>query len=224
MRPYDLELTNYLQVGSTHPNSLKVIPAEKNKTSNFLIGDDSTSLICYQFKKGELSQFWKTNPTNKEITRVIISGSKHNIFFSAGQSIRGVNKKGKEFFKLDTSHTETIRSIHVANTFLWSAGDFILNCYESTANKVVDRFYYVSDDKINDMKFASVGGEMVMNPVLGCANSTIKVLQDDKLYYQETVKSGVLSVHTVSGVKCATPLLMYGQRNGELGLMNLQRD
>jgi hypothetical protein len=28
-------------------------------------------------------------------------------------SIRGVTKKGKEFFKLDTSHTEAIRSLHV---------------------------------------------------------------------------------------------------------------
>jgi len=36
------------------------------------------------------------------------------MFFAAGQSIRGVTKKGKEFFKLDTSHTEIIKSLHVA--------------------------------------------------------------------------------------------------------------
>lgn len=74
------------------------------------------------------------------------------------------------------------------------------------------------------MKFASVGGEMIFNPVLGCQDRQIKVLQDDKLYYQEKVNSSVLSIHKADHEKCLTPLLLYGQRNGELGLMNLQRD
>jgi len=45
----------------------------------------------------------------------IASDEKFSIFYSIGQNIRGVTKKGKEFFKLDTSHTEAITSLHVAN-------------------------------------------------------------------------------------------------------------
>lgn len=48
--------------------------------------------------------------------RVVVSitaEDKFSIFFSIGQSIRGVTKKGKEFFKLDTSHAEVLSSLHV---------------------------------------------------------------------------------------------------------------
>ena len=45
----------------------------------------------------------------------IASEEKFSIFYSIGQNIRGVTKKGKEFFKFDTSHTEAITSLHVAN-------------------------------------------------------------------------------------------------------------
>jgi len=43
----------------------------------------------------------------------IASEDKFSIFYSVGQSIKGVTKKGKEFFKLDTSHADTISSLHV---------------------------------------------------------------------------------------------------------------
>jgi hypothetical protein len=61
-----------------------------------------------------MSQAFKSEPVGKEVSRVVISGTpaKFSIFFAAGQSIRGVTKKGKDFFKLDTSHTEVIRSLH----------------------------------------------------------------------------------------------------------------
>lgn len=61
----------------------------------------------------------------------IASDDKFSIFYSIGQSIKGVTKKGKEFFKLETSHTEAITSLHVKGQNLWSAGQYILNCYES---------------------------------------------------------------------------------------------
>ena len=102
----------------------------------------------------------KTENQAKEISRVVLSGNaqKYSMFFAAGQSIRGVTKKGKEFFKLDTSHTEIIKSLHVAGQFLWSAGDYILNCYESVENKILDKYFYICEDKINDMVIASVSG------------------------------------------------------------------
>jgi len=90
------------------------------------------------------------------------------VFYAAGQSIRGVTKKGKEFFKLDTTHTEAIKSLHVQGTFLWSAGDYILNCYESVDGKIVDKYFYICDDMINDMVVAPVTGQLVLNCIIAC--------------------------------------------------------
>jgi hypothetical protein len=52
---------------------------------------------------------------------------------------------------------------------LWSAGEYILNCYESKENsKIADKYFYICEDRINDMLVASVSGQMVYNPVLAC--------------------------------------------------------
>ena len=90
------------------------------------------------------------------------------MFFAAGQSIRGVTKKGKEFFKLDTTHTEAIKSLHVNGQNLWSAGDYILNCYESVDMKITDKYFFICEDKINDFVVAPVSGQMVFNTILAC--------------------------------------------------------
>ena len=47
---------------------------------------------------------------------------RERIFYSAGISIRGITKKAKEFFKFDTNLTETIKSIAVETTKIWTAG------------------------------------------------------------------------------------------------------
>lgn len=104
---------------------------------------------------------------------------KFSIFYSIGQSVKGVTKKGKEFFKLDTSHAEVISSLHVQAQNLWCAGEYILNCYQSAANQIKDRFYFICEDKINDMVLAPVAGQMVLNAVLACQDKQIRVLAED---------------------------------------------
>lgn len=58
-----------------------------------------------------------------------------------------------------------------------------MNCYESVNNKIVDKYFYICEDKINDMAIAAVAGQMVFNPILACQDKSIKVLNDDKLLY-----------------------------------------
>ena len=89
----------------------------------------------------------------KEISRVVISGTadKSSVFFAVGVQIRGMTRKGKEFFKLDTSHTETIAQLHVQGMNLWSAGTYTLNCYASQNNTISDKYYFVCEDVINEM-------------------------------------------------------------------------
>lgn len=71
-----------------------------------------------------------------------------------------------------------IKSLYVNQGSLWSASDYILNCYESVNNKIVDKYFYISDDKINDMHVSPVAGQMVFNPVLACQDKSMKVLTD----------------------------------------------
>ena len=55
-----------------------------------------------------------------------------------------------------------------------------MNCYESRDNKIKDKFYFICDDKINDMVVAPVAGQMVLNPVLACQDNTLRVMMDTK--------------------------------------------
>ena len=116
------------------------------------------------------------------MTRVVVSkasAEKFSIFYSVGQSIKGITKKGKEFFKLDTTHAEVIGSLHVQASNLWSAGEYILNCYESQNNAIIDKYYYICEDKINDMVVAPVAGQMVLNPIIACQDKRLRVLHDN---------------------------------------------
>ena len=73
-----------------------------------VIGNQNT-LEYWEYKKGEFAQTYKTpEPFTNEISRVVISGSqdKAAVFLAIGSQIKGVTKRGKDFFKLDTSHTE----------------------------------------------------------------------------------------------------------------------
>ncbi len=71
----------------------------------------------------------------------------------------------------------------VIGTELWSCGDFILNQYASTKSGIQDKFYYYSEDKLNDMYIGHVGGDMVNNTVLACENSQIRVLNEAEVLY-----------------------------------------
>jgi Bardet-Biedl syndrome 7 protein len=157
----------------------------------------------------------------------VLSGSneKYSLFFAAGQSIRGVTKKGKEFFKLDTSHTEAIKSLHVQGSYLWSAGDYILNCYESVDGKITDKCFYVCKDRINDMTVATVTGQMVLNPVLGCQDRCLRVLLDDKEVYTHQFDSACTTISLASEMTHRfCPVIGYGLKNGGFGCIELTRD
>ena len=116
-----------------------------------MIGNEKM-LEYWEYKKGEFVQSFKSaEPYTNEISRVVISGSndKAAVFCAIGSQIKGVTKRGKDFFKLDTSHTERILHLHVLGANLWSAGTYTLNCYASSNNTITDKYFFVCDDKIN---------------------------------------------------------------------------
>ena len=88
----------------------------------------------------------------------MISGSaeKASVFVASGSQIRGFTKRGKDFFKLDSSHTDAIQHLHVQASELWSTGKHTLNCYVSAENRIVDKYYYVAEDFIVNMKVVTL--------------------------------------------------------------------
>lgn len=103
-----------------------------------------------------------------------------------------MQKNGKEFLSLDTNHAEVISSLHVQSGHLWSAGEYVLNCYESSGGlSIIDKFYYTCDDKINDMVIAEVQGQGYLNPILACQDKQIRVLNDrgDAIVYSHKFDS-----------------------------------
>ena len=146
---------------------------------------NSNSLEYWEYKKGELTQSYRSpEPFTHDISRVVISGSadKASIFIAMGSQIKGVTKRGKEFFKLDTSHTETITQLHVAGTNLWSAGAYTLTCYASADNAIVDKYFFVCDDKINAMLVQQLtlgdSSQLENCVILACNDSSIKLISD----------------------------------------------
>ncbi len=64
--------------------------------------------------------------------------------FSTPQ-IRGLNKKGKEFFRFNTQLTETIRRVDIFGKNIWSAGEYVHNHFIEGKDKAL----YLCPDRIN---------------------------------------------------------------------------
>ena len=133
-----------------------------------------------------------------------------------GSSIRGFTKKGKAFFKFDTSHTEKIEHLHVLGTNLWSAGTYTLNCYASKNNAIADKYFFVCDDKINEMivhhgDLAQIG-QVEPYVILACNDSTLKVIGDNgRLLYQTILDSAPTCMTLVeSQADMSATILLYG--------------
>ena len=75
-------------------------------------------------------------------------------------------------------------------TNLWSTGEYTLNCYTQSNQAIVDKYFFVCDDKINDMKVTDLlqntkrGYNIEPLVILACNDSSIKAIDDrGKLIY-----------------------------------------
>ena len=88
--------------------------------------------------------------------------------------IRGLTKKGKEFYRFATHLTESIRALHVHDAAMWVAGETVL--YQFQDSKEVQ--CYVSPDRINAVEVWNPWHGRTLRPylkelsvLLGCASS-----------------------------------------------------
>ena len=79
---------------------------------------------------------------------------------------------------------------------LWSAGVYTLNCYASSNNTIQDKYYFLCDDKINDMIVTQLLPDHVESSViLACNDGSLKVVSDQgKLLYQTILDAAPMSI------------------------------
>ena len=75
------------------------------------------------------------------------------------------------------------------------------------------------------MIIQNVSGSSIFNPILACDDSSVRVLNDDKLYYSQNFNSPVLALNDASHLtETSTPHIAYGLKNGYFGMIDMQRD
>lgn len=97
---------------------------------------------------------------------------------SESQRIVGLTKKGKEFFKMTSTSTETIRSICIEDTRIWTGCEFIHNIYDNGK----DSGFFAAQDAINDLYVGNITRDTDFDAVLACQDCCIRVLHGSTQY------------------------------------------
>ena len=187
--------TDITQTSQAERGTMCVLPLSKGKRQNKIVLGDCDGVIQalgMRKKEEERNSVFKTNPGPNPITCLTLGATAEQgdkIFASSGNEVRGVNRKGKEFFKFTTNLTETIRNIHVEGVSIFAAGEYVANQYEDCA----DAHFFMSNDRVNDMSVAPVILPTELNPVLACRDRFVRVVQGSELYYEASV-SGAATV------------------------------
>ena len=227
-----LKRRDVLQTAPSNVGTLKILPLSKSQRQKVAVGDTDGVIQLFSIRKGELVSAFKHLPVGQPITKVELGrgqGQLDKIFFTYGQTVKGVNKKGKAFFQYNSKITEDIKSIRVKGTTMWTAGDYSYNQvskYEETAQ-------YISRDRINDMIVTRISGLYELAPILVCQDRYIRVIQESKVYYEaalDEVPTAVAEVESVlsgaGGIELAIGKteIVYGTEKGSIGQLNLDLD
>eukprot|EP00164_Ancoracysta_twista_P005357 GFYU01007326.1.p1 GENE.GFYU01007326.1~~GFYU01007326.1.p1 ORF type:complete len:720 (+),score=217.69 GFYU01007326.1:110-2269(+) len=224
----DLSLNrhDYMQVSSTAKKSVRILPLGKKKTQKVVVGDVSGVITCFGVKKNECQNVFKTLPSDP-VARIELGGLKSNkdkIFIASGNSIKALNKKGKEFFRFNVPLNEKIGSFFTEDNKLWIGGDYTYNHFVDCK----DKNFYMANDRIFDMGCAPVtnpsSGEY--DVILGCKDRNIRVVTGSELTYETTVESGVhvVEINTKTPDQAAAETtVLYGTDNGVVGALIAQK-
>ncbi|KAF7495980.1 Bardet-Biedl syndrome 7 protein [Sarcoptes scabiei] len=216
---------DYSQIGLTSKNCLQFIRKTSSNSYELVVGDHSGSLHYFNLdiSNHRIETIFKTLPgPNSKISCIdTYSGFKQSesikILSVCGPStIKGFNKKGKQFFILELSNlTESIAKFRICRSpdEIHVLGQYIYNSYQvnselvsnghhssgssksvtkssSAYNSVIQsRHYYVSPSKINDFILM----EDRLNRKIGCQDRLIRVLKDSVCYLEIEV-CGIPSV------------------------------
>lgn len=183
----ELELFRHdiIQTGSSTRGTLAVMPlGEEKKTQKLALGDLSGVMLVCSVKKGEIAVAFKTLPTpGQKITSLTLGrgrAQRDRIFVAHGNVIKGMSKKGKEFFKFNTQLTEALSRVDVFDKNIWSAGEYVHNHFIEGREKA----FYLAPDRINDAEVMPLISPQDYCPVLACQDRHVRVLMGAEVLYE----------------------------------------
>lgn len=224
---------DFAQVGTTNRSCMRVIPSEKIDKSKkkrplerVVVGSQNGSVICVCRKNNDTQIIYKTLP-GLPIESVCLGGAigtlNDKVFVASGSNVRGIGKKGKQFFSFDTSMAETAKRMFIHGVDLILTGQKSVNHYHDCA----DANYVLCPGDITDVVcLISSAGAWSGRPftsVVACADATIRVIEGSSIAYEVHLDSVPIALYLFMGDGGHTKqLVLYGTRDGKLGLIDLK--
>ena len=150
--------TDITQTAQAERGTMEVLPLSKGKRQNKIVLGDADGVVqALGMRKGEdtRSSVFKTRLGSDPIASLTLGagkGQEDKIFVASGATVRGVNKKGKEFFKFSTNLTERIEDVRVDGVDMWATGEYFSNQFSDCA----DAHFFASNERIADARVAPV--------------------------------------------------------------------
>eukprot|EP00201_Polytomella_parva_P019649 CAMPEP_0175047856 /NCGR_PEP_ID=MMETSP0052_2-20121109/5842_1 /TAXON_ID=51329 ORGANISM="Polytomella parva, Strain SAG 63-3" /NCGR_SAMPLE_ID=MMETSP0052_2 /ASSEMBLY_ACC=CAM_ASM_000194 /LENGTH=619 /DNA_ID=CAMNT_0016311807 /DNA_START=124 /DNA_END=1979 /DNA_ORIENTATION=- len=228
----ELELfrQDLLQTGAASAGCLVVLPlSEEKKTQKIAIGDVTGVVQCLSFKKNDLSISFKTLPTGQKVTSMAIGKGRNQrdrIFYVSDNQVKGVSRKGKEFFKFNTQLMESIQHIDVYEKSLWTSGEYGFNHFFDGK----DKDFFLSPDRINAAEVLPIASPTDYWPVLACQDRFVRVLSGNAPVYEAPTASAprtitfVADSHDPQHRFPTAKEVLYGTENGTVVQLLLESD
>ncbi|WKX93230.1 hypothetical protein Q1695_010909 [Nippostrongylus brasiliensis] len=224
---------DFAQVGTTNKSCMRVIPSgkvdktkKKRALERVVVGSQNGCVICICRKNNDTQIVYKTLP-GAPVEAICLGGAigtlQDKVFVASGSNVRGIGKKGKQFFSFDTSMAETAKRMFIYGVDLLLTGQKSVNHYHDCA----DANYVLCPGDILDvvclMSSADAWSGRAFTSVVACADATIRVIEGSSIAYEVQLSSVPCVLYLFMGDGGHTrQLVLFGTRDGKLGLIDVK--
>jgi len=221
-----------MQTAPAARGCMAVLAQSGKKTQKMAVGDTAGIVQCFRFAKGEQEVTFKTLPEEpvSALQPGEGPGQEDKLFVVRGSTLNGINKKGKSFYRFNSNIADPLHKVSVAGVNVSLMGDYLYTSFKD--NKEVA--FYQSADKINDMAMLSgVTAVAETNPLLGCQDRHVRMLQGSELFYEAPCDGPVTTLQYVDpkdlrkasqDVQAGRREVLYGTLDGTMGQLFLDTD
>ena len=163
-------------VASTARGCLKTIPGKKSK-QKVAVGDATGVVHCFALGKSDdvRFEFSTSPPLAKPIGHVDVF--QDQIFFTSGDRVTGVSKKGKPFFVFDSGVAEALTCLRISTPYFFTAGEFTITSFQ----EATERGFLIAPDKVNDLQLiAKDAAAGVFDVFVACQDRVVRLLREGK--------------------------------------------
>lgn len=228
--------SDYLQIGLNSRGCLKILDDSQEEDDIFqvIVGDHSGSIQSIRIRMGKLYEnVFRTVPANDcMITSVETVNGSNKVFAIVGsQTIRGINKKGKQFFCLELNDlSEPIQHFKLQwPTDIYVCGQYLYNHYSlnSAAGSVNMNVIQLTDSficpaKITDMCILEDRLNNKVIPILSSDDRLIRLINGSSCVYElETngIPTALVQLPPVPGKTDVS--FCYGSSDGKTTMVSV---